>query len=320
MLTVFIATRDGAATLPRVLASYTELDAPRGGWKLVVIDNGSVDQTATVLRSFAERLPLTVVAEPRPGKNRALNRGLAELDGDLAIFSDDDTLPERDWLVQLRTAADNHAGHDVFGGVIRAAWEDEPEPWVREWVRPAPVYGVTEVVRDDGPCEATHIWGTNMAVRATWFRKGYRFDEQVGPNGSTTYAMGSETEFTLRLALAEQIACWYCGAARVHHIIRPWQMTRTFVLKRAFHLGRCVRRESRQRAEAGQPHTPRNARRIGVALAKALVELAAARRAGDARRTFEARWQLNLWCGCLYEAARSGYRPHDPIRDAALPA
>ena len=48
MLTVLIATRNGAATLPRVLASYTQLEPPTGGWKLVVVDNGSTDGTAAL--------------------------------------------------------------------------------------------------------------------------------------------------------------------------------------------------------------------------------------------------------------------------------
>jgi len=320
VLTVFMATRNGAATLPRALAAYVALRPPAGGWKLVVVDNGSADDSAAIVRSFADRLPLVVLTEPRPGKNRALNRALAELEGDLAVFSDDDALPEPDWLVALREAADRQPAHDVFGGGILPAWDGEPEPWVRDWVRAVPVYGVHDEPRDDGPCDPTRVFGTNMAVRAKWFRAGYRFDEQLGPDGTTTYAMGSETEFSLRLVLNEGVACWHCAAARVRHIIRPRQLTRAFVLQRAFHLGRCVKRESRQRAAAGQPHVPRGAAAIVRGLARHFAALVAARFAGDARRAFEARWQLNVWYGCLYEALASSYKLRDPLRDAGAHA
>lgn len=319
MLTVFIATRNGAATLPRTLDALTRLQSPAGGWKLVLIDNASSDDSAAIAAAFADRLPLELLREPRPGKNRALNRGLGVLAGDLAVFTDDDVLPEPDWLVQLRQAADREPAYGMFAGRILPSWDAPPPAWVREWVRAAPVYSISDAARGDGPCEPTLVWGPNMAVRAEWFRQGYRFDERLGPNGTATYAMGSETELTLRLALAEGVASWYCAGARVHHIIRPRQLSHAWVLRRAFRLGRCVRRESQQRARAGQPHVPRGARAICSGLTEGLVALAAARRQADPRRTFQARWQLNLWLGCLYEALGSRYAPRGPIDDAGAP-
>jgi hypothetical protein len=127
--------------------------------------------------------------------------------------------------------------------------------------------------------------------------------------------MGGETELMLRLAIAERVGCWHCRDARVHHIIRQRQMTRAFVFRRAFHLGRCVRRESTQRARAGQAHVPRDAWSIGNGLVRGLAALAAARRAADPRGAFEARWQLCLWTGCLYEALGSRYEAQGPIGD-----
>jgi glycosyltransferase involved in cell wall biosynthesis len=301
VLTVFIATRDGAATLPRVLDAYTRLLPPPGAWKLVIVDNASRDDSCRIARSFALRLPLNVRSEPGPGKNRALNTGLRELEGDLAVFSDDDTLPDREWLVALRAAADDHPEYAVFGGPIEPIWDEEPGEWIR-WVRMNAAFAVTDAAWEEGPCDTGRVWGANMAVRAELFAKGYRFDERLGPNGSPIYAMGGETEFALRLAIAEGIGCWHCRGARVGHIIRRRMMTRSWVLKRAFHLGRCLRRESRQRRAAGLAHLDRGSATICRQLARETRRLARARRASDSRETFDARWQLNLWLGCLFEA------------------
>jgi len=309
VLTVFIATHNGSPTLPRVLASYLKVQPPIGGWKLVIIDNGSDDDSAQIIRSFVDRLPLVCISEPRRGKNRALNKGLQALEGDLAIFGDDDGVPDADWLVQLRRAADHHPDCAVFGGSIRPFWDAAPEGWILQWVRLAPVFSATDPDWQEGPCDPTRVWGANMAVRAGLFRKGHRFDERLGPDGSATYAMGGETEFALRVAIAENLTCWHCKAARVGHIIPPRKMTRAWILKRAFHLGRCVYRESKQKASAGRPHEPRTP----LALCKLVVletfNLVSAHRFADARRVFEARWQMNLWLGCLYEAATVGWQP-----------
>jgi glycosyltransferase involved in cell wall biosynthesis len=309
VLTVFIATLNGASTLPRVLASYTQLQPPHGGWKLVIIDNGSDDGCAQLAESFGDRLPLICVSEPRRGKNRALNTGLRELEGDLAVFSDDDTLPKEDWLVQLRNAADRHREYAIFGGSVGPIWEVEPEDWIVQWVRLAPVFGITHPAWEEGPCDPPRVFGANMAIRAEVFGKRYRFDEGIGPNGSGTYAMGGETELTLRLVIAEHLKCWHCKEAFVRHIIPSRKMTRTWILKRAFRLGRCGYRESKQKAAARHPHVRRDPLIICKQLAVETSNLASARRVGDARRAFEARWQLNLGIGCLFEAATTRYKP-----------
>src|SRR6516225_223426 len=118
MLTVLIATRNGARTLPRCLGALAGLTSPPGGWKLVVVDNGSTDATREIVASFADRLPLTFLLEPRHGKNAALNAGLGSVEGDLVVFTDDDTLPRPDWLVEMRRAADEHRSFSIFGGSV----------------------------------------------------------------------------------------------------------------------------------------------------------------------------------------------------------
>jgi hypothetical protein len=81
-----------------------------------------------------------------------------------------------------------------------------------------------------------------------------------------------------------------------------------------------VRRESEQHARAGRPHVARGGRAIGSGLARGFVDLASARRAADARRAFEARWQLNLWVGCLYQALGARYVPQGPLGDGGARA
>jgi glycosyltransferase involved in cell wall biosynthesis len=67
---LLIPARDEAAALDLVLASV-----PRWIDTVLVVDNGSIDQTASVARAHGAR----VVAEPVPGYGRACLAGLAEL-------------------------------------------------------------------------------------------------------------------------------------------------------------------------------------------------------------------------------------------------
>lgn len=235
MLTVLLATRNRAQIIQETLKAFCRLHPPSSGWKLIVVDNGSTDQTPAVLASFASRLPLCTVSEPTVGKNTALNVGLDLVEGDLTIFTDDDIFPRPDWLIELRNAADTQPNYSIFGGTIVPRWGVDPPPWVR-WVEKGPVYTLTDPSMKEGHIPAFMVYGPNMAIRTALFQSGIRFDPSVGPRGSS-YAMGSETELTMRLERHGHKA-WYVPSAVVEHFIRDYQVCKSWVFKRALRYGR----------------------------------------------------------------------------------
>ena len=60
-------------------------------------------------------------------------------------------------------------------------------------------YTVSDPNLTQGSVGGRQISGPNMAVRVAIFDAGHRFDPSIGPNGSRSYTMGSETEFVLRV-------------------------------------------------------------------------------------------------------------------------
>ena len=222
--------------LARVLESFAALRAPPGQWKLIVVDNGSADNTPAVLAAWAHRLPLTVLSEAKPGKNRALNAAVGNLDGDLAVFTDDDVLPAPDWLQALRAAADQHPEATMFGGTVVPCWSSPVPHWLDGNAVPFSVL-YAQQVRPCGPCGFAAIFGPNMAIRRSVFDDGLRFSESVGPDATKRfYAMGSETELLRRLEAAGHRG-WFEAAARVRHIVRPEQMEEAWILDRAYRYG-----------------------------------------------------------------------------------
>ena len=113
----------------------------------------------------------------------------------------------------------------------------EPPEWLLSEVPLGPVYAVTNPAWTEGPIQAYSVWGPNMAVRQSVFSAGHRFDERIGPDGTTTYAMGSETEFTMRLedyrlmgghvrniVPVEQVLADQRKKAVAPHAENPWPM------------------------------------------------------------------------------------------------
>ncbi|MEO7497679.1 MAG: glycosyltransferase [Massilia sp.] len=305
MLTVLMATCNGAATLPKTLGAFTRLAAPRGRWSLLVVDDGSTDATAAVLAEFAQRLPLRFVRQDRSGKNAALNLALQlALDhdpADLFLFTDDDVSPEPDWLQRMEECAAAHPAYSLFGGAIHADWCEMPPDWVLRQVPLGLTYGVT--VAEEGPVFPGLVWGANMAVRRAVFETGYRFDIALGPNAGS-YAMGSETEFNRRLGAAGYSA-WFCARARVGHFIRSHQMRAPYILARAYRFGRGAQIQE----------TPDDARRLFGAprwmLARLAREWAGVVRAWfsrDPKALFAHRWESAYLRGFLFQAWLGGGR------------
>jgi hypothetical protein len=252
MLSVLFTTRDRAASLPRVLQAFAGLQAPPGGWRLIVVDNGSRDATSEVLRAWTDCLPLLLLDYPMPGKNRALNAALPQAEGDLVVLTDDDVLPAPDWLVRLRAAADAHPDADFLGGTILPVWPGPVPPWLTEEAVEFSML-FAQKRRPSGPCGWVDIFSPNMAIRRQVFEAGFRFAEHVGPDATrAAYAMGSETEMLRRLETAGHRG-WFEAEAQVGHIVRPEQMEEAWILARAYRYGRSEGRNHAGALVSGRP-------------------------------------------------------------------
>lgn len=300
MLTVLFATRNGALTLPRVMESYGRLESPDGGWKLVVIDNGSTDATLQILAASQRSLPMTVLSELKPGKNAALNTGLGSSEGDLIVFTDDDVIPSPGWLRTLRTQANAHPNYDILGGPILPAWEAQPPSWILSHIPPGPVFGLLD--QPEGPVNQRAIFGGNMAIRTRLFQEGHRFSETIGPKGAN-YVMGSETELLVRLSAAGHQA-WFCRDARVSHIIRAYQLETGWLLARARRYGHGQYRLNRGASSPASSWlgVPRWMVRTMVLRTLQYLLDSCLRRRNDA---FVNRWEMNVLLGMAVEARKA---------------
>ena len=236
-VSVLLATRNRSQSLGATLSAYCRVDATVP-WQMVVVDNGSTDQTRDVLQSFASRLPLEVVRHPIPGKNAALNAGLAAVRGQFVVLTDDDSLPAVDLLGAWQNCADRHPEYGLFGGRIEPRFHESVPAWLGRCSPHLQAMMFTRRDLPEGPVEAGDIYGCNMAVRAEVFRNGHRFSEAIGPNGSDPdYPMGSEVEFCRRVARTG-VRCWFARSAVVEHLVLPNQWDEAAWIGRGYRLGR----------------------------------------------------------------------------------
>lgn len=99
LVTVILPAKDAGAYIGTTLETLTRQFDDPAALKLVAIDDGSRDDTGTLMRRYAERFPhAEVIVNPRArGLATARNQGLDRVEGDAFCFLDGD-----DWMQPRR--------------------------------------------------------------------------------------------------------------------------------------------------------------------------------------------------------------------------
>src|SRR4051794_22196645 len=101
LISILLCTCNRSASLRRTLESLGKVRVPGANAELVVVDNGSTDDTADAVRNAGlKNMDVRYLLEPGRGKARALNTGLDHVRGDIILFTDDDVLVAQDWVQQ----------------------------------------------------------------------------------------------------------------------------------------------------------------------------------------------------------------------------
>ncbi|MFB2603004.1 glycosyltransferase family 2 protein, partial [Rhizobium phaseoli] len=116
-LSVVFSSYNGASRrLRHTLDSLLCQELSHDQWELIAVDNNSNDGTFDLLKSYSDKLPITILQHHTPGKSGALNLALDRVKGDLIVFTDDDVRAEPNWLQAIVDCAVAHPGYGVFGG------------------------------------------------------------------------------------------------------------------------------------------------------------------------------------------------------------
>lgn len=241
-VSVVICTRNRARQLAEVLDSAAQLDLPPGlRWELLVVDNGSSDDTEAVIRSFSDRLPVRYTREDTPGLSNARNHGVMAARGIYLCWTDDDVRMDRRWLAAYVEAFRRHPEAAVFGGRVLPRLEGGAAPaWFVEHHLKHPIASPM-AYRDLGDEElplsfsGNRIpYGANFAVRTAEQRRAL-YDPELGVS-PTHKRLGEEVDAVYRMMKAGATGWWVPGSV-VHHLIPPGRQTAAYIYEYYFLAG-----------------------------------------------------------------------------------
>jgi biofilm PGA synthesis N-glycosyltransferase PgaC len=130
-VSIVLAARDEGLRLPARIRNLLTIDYP-GPRELIVVSDGSTDDTTDVVRAFGGAV--TLVEVPAGGKPSALNAGVARSRGDILVFADARQQFSHDALVHLvANFADPQVG-GVTGELVLDAEIDDTDSTVGDGV------------------------------------------------------------------------------------------------------------------------------------------------------------------------------------------
>jgi GT2 family glycosyltransferase len=222
-LSVVIATYSRAPLLNECL-QHLASQRFRDGDEVIVVDNGSVDDTAGIVRTHQPTFPaaLHLLTEPRPGKSHALARGLAVAQGEVLAFLDDDVNVGAGWLEVVRDTM-VYSSVALMGGRVEPRWDARVRPWMRHapfrYRRLGAPLGLLDYPSDVVELGPRTVLGANMAVRRAVFEAVGGFATHLGKLRGTLLS-GEDHELCLRVQRAGFKAIYVPSAVVYHWVPR----------------------------------------------------------------------------------------------------
>jgi glycosyltransferase involved in cell wall biosynthesis len=218
-----VPTFNRAASLRRLIASFDALSCNSINAEILIVDNGSTDNTSGLLAQAAgesSKFSLKVLCEGRRGKSNALNRGLSSAQGKIVVIVDDDVVVHPQWLVKHAesyrvTSFDAMQGR-VLPGVDLDGRPANPNK-LREYNIPIIDYG--EEIR-----ECRGLTGSNMSFKREVFAKVGGFDTRLGPGAA---GFSEDTQYSIRIRQAG-FKIGYTPHAVVYHELSPARYGREY--------------------------------------------------------------------------------------------
>jgi len=152
-ISVIVCTRNGASTLRACLEALDR--QTYRNYEVLVIDDGSTDQTAAIAKSFTR---VKYHLQAHAGLSVARNYGMEQAVGSILAYTDDDCIPDEDWLLHISRAYDDEKW-------VAAGGPNLPPPartLTEACVARAPGAPAHVLLNDE---EAEHLPGCNLTIR-----------------------------------------------------------------------------------------------------------------------------------------------------------
>lgn len=201
-VSIIVPTFRRPDVLSVTLEALLKLDYPQSQHEIIVVDDGSDDNTSLVVEALqSDNVHLIYHKQENSGVATARNQGARLARGEILIFNDDDIIVQPD-IIEKHLETMQEFGNCLVNG----HWEFEPElatalqqsPFgrfrleVEQWVKT----GIKQSILSDHCTEPSGVTACNLGIRRKQFWHISGFDEQF------PFAGCEDQDFSLRAQAA----------------------------------------------------------------------------------------------------------------------
>jgi succinoglycan biosynthesis protein ExoM len=237
LISICICTYRRSQLLEQLLG---KLDAQmtKGAFRfsIVVVDNDVRESARGVVEACTKRLKVPIEYRTETQQNIALarNASVAQANGELVAFIDDDEEPLDDWLLRLYETLLAYRADGVLGPVLPKFEENAPNWAVKGQVFQRPGFKTGTVI----PWRITGT-GNVLIKREVLLESDGPFNPQLG-------AGGEDTDFFRRAMTRGRVFVWSAEAV-CYEYVPPERMRVAFQLRRALLRGKVAARHGKSK-------------------------------------------------------------------------
>tara|TARA_Y100000780_G_scaffold119253_1_gene107539 strand:- start:11561 stop:12442 length:882 start_codon:yes stop_codon:yes gene_type:complete len=179
---------------------------PKEKFEIIVVDNGSQDNTFEVLQQLEG---ITVLQESTPGSYAARNKAISVANGSILAFTDSDCIPDKTWLENLVSCINSDKLIGIVAGEVKF-FEAENDSVEREALAFESMFSMNQKkYAENGLC-ITANWCSKKSVLEA--HSGFRTDLKSGGDHDMS-----------RRIVDSGLKVKHCEEAKVYHPARNKQ-------------------------------------------------------------------------------------------------
>lgn len=113
---IIIPTHNRPKQIVRCLAAISDLDYPKNKFEVIVVDDGAT-LSPEIVEKFQNKIDLIFHQQEQTGPAQARNKGAELSSFEFLVFTDDDCLPDKNWLLKFREQF-THTPQVCIGGRV----------------------------------------------------------------------------------------------------------------------------------------------------------------------------------------------------------
>ncbi len=249
MVSIIIPVKNEEKVVDRLLRALLRLDYPAEKRRILIVEDGSTDNTVEICREYVRRYPRQIRLLHKSasnGKPSALNYALKHVKGEIVAIFDADNVPERDVLTRAVAYFSDPSVAAVQGRLCSINADEnmltkfvsyEEAVWCDVYLRGKDALGLF-----------VHLKGSCQFIRRDILAKLNGFDEKTLSEDMELSARLVEEGYNIRYA--SDVCSWQETPSRVRQLFR--QRTRWFrgTMQVAFKYGRLMAKPNKKSVDA----------------------------------------------------------------------